>query len=162
MVDEQSQSSHDSSLVALLQSGQLFGTQELGMGLSDQQLRSLSPVALAYIGDAVYELFVRRALLMPPKRIQTYHRQVVEQVRAEQQSLYLQQLMPLLTDAEQEILRRGRNASPRGPKRLDAKTYQQATSFEALLGYLYLTNLERLADLLARIDLIPSRDGCSN
>jgi ribonuclease-3 family protein len=118
-----------------------------------RDLQALSPVALAYVGDAVFELFVRRALLTPPKRIGTYHRQVVNQVRAEQQAHYLQQLLPLLTEAEQDILRRGRNASPKGPKRLDGQTYQQATSFEALIGYLYLTNLNRLVELLGQLDM---------
>jgi ribonuclease-3 family protein len=126
------------------------------MGLSDHQLSSLSPVALAYIGDAVYELFVRGALLIPPKRIQAYHRQVVDRVKAEQQSWYLQELMPWLTDAEKDILRRGRNASPRGPRRLNGQTYQAATGFEALIGYLYLTNLDRLAEILDHIDLAAS------
>ncbi len=123
------------------------------MELSEQNLRSLSPIALAYVGDAVYELFVRGALLTPPRRLKAYHRQVVHQVRAEQQSITLQRLLPLLTEAEQDILRRGRNASPKGPKRLDGQTYQQATGFEALIGYLYLTNLDRLVELLSQVDL---------
>lgn len=132
------------------------------MDLSEQQLRSLSPVALAYVGDAVYELFVRGALLVPPRCIKTFHRQVVNRVRAEQQSLYLKQLMPLLTEAEQDLLRRGRNASPKGPKRLDGQTYQQSTSFEALIGYLYLTNLERLVELLSQLDLSTTEADCSD
>jgi len=127
--------------------------QGAGMGLSAHDLQALSPVALAYVGDAVFELFVRGALLVPPKRIGAYHKQVVNQVRAEQQAHYLQQLLSLLTAAEQDILRRGRNASPKGPKRLDGQTYQQATSFEALVGYLYLTNLDRLVELLSQLDV---------
>lgn len=151
---EVSSNSCKSSLASLLGLGEALQPQGISMELSEHQLRSLSPVALAYIGDAVYELFVRRALLLPPKRIQAYHRQVVDRVRAEQQSGYLQTLLPLLTDAEKDILRRGRNASPRGPKRLDSQTYQSATGFEALIGYLYLTNLERLAEILDHIDLV--------
>ena len=54
--------------------------------LSEAQLRALSPLALAYVGDAVYELFMRGHYLLPPKRIQAYHQQVVSQVRAEQQA----------------------------------------------------------------------------
>ncbi|MGB6013580.1 MAG: ribonuclease III domain-containing protein [Nodosilinea sp.] len=50
-------------------------------------------------------------------------------------------------------MRRGRNASSRGPKRVDSQIYQQATGFEALVGYLYLTNPSRLADLLSALDL---------
>ncbi|MEB3252423.1 MAG: ribonuclease III domain-containing protein [Cyanobacteriota bacterium] len=126
--------------------------------LSPDQAQALSPVALAYIGDAVYELFVRQAFLFPAKRIQAYHRQVVHQVRAEQQSRCLDQLLPWLTPVEQDILRRGRNASPRGPKRLEAATYQRATGFEAVIGYLYLTDPPRLRQLLHQISF-PSDEG---
>lgn len=121
--------------------------------LSPEQVNLLSPVALAYIGDAVYELFVRGLFLMPPKRIQAFHQQVVNQVRAEQQAHQVSQLMPFLTEAEQALLRRGRNASSRGPRRVDTQIYQQATGFEALVGYLYLTNPDRLAELLSGLDL---------
>ncbi|WP_340627215.1 Mini-ribonuclease 3 [Nodosilinea nodulosa] len=123
------------------------------MAISPAQVQSLSPVALAYIGDAVYELFVRGAFLLPPQRIQAFHRRVVNQVRAEQQAYQVQQLMPLLTAAEQDLLRRGRNASSRGPRRVDSQIYQQATGFEALVGYLYLTNPVRLVELLSVLDL---------
>ena len=150
------------ALARLSQFRQSLSLPGNSMDLSEHQLSSLSPVALAYIGDAVYELFVRGALLIPPRRIKAYHRQVVHQVRAEQQSLTLQQLLPLLTEAEQDILRRGRNASPKGPKRLDGPTYQQATGFEALIGYLYLTNLERLVELLSQIDLTVPEAGLSS
>lgn len=121
--------------------------------LSPAQVQTLSPIALAYIGDAVYELFVRGHFLMPPCRIQAYHQRVVNQVRAEQQSHHLCQITPYLTPAEQDILRKGRNAAPRGPRRIDPQTYQQATSFEALIGYLYLTDSQRLQELLSLIDL---------
>ena len=127
--------------------------------LSPDQAQAVSPIALAYIGDAVYELFVRRSLLFPPKRIQAYHRQVVSQVRAEQQSRCLEHLLPCLTPFEQDILRRGRNASPRGPKRLEAATYQRATGFETLIGYLYLTDPPRLWQLLHRISFFPEAGG---
>ncbi|MBD1917147.1 ribonuclease III [Phormidium sp. FACHB-322] len=123
------------------------------MALTLEQVNALSPVALAYIGDAVYELFVRGSYLLPPKRIQAFHQQVVHQVRAEQQAWQVQQLLPLLTAAEQDLLRRGRNASSRGPRRVDSQIYQQSTAFEALIGYLYLTDQSRLAELLSALDL---------
>ncbi|MGB3202362.1 MAG: ribonuclease III domain-containing protein [Nodosilinea sp.] len=140
-----------SSLQWLLQ----FSDHGSATALSAEQAQALSPVALAYIGDAVYELFVRGAFLQPPRRIQAFHRLVVNQVRAEQQAHQVQQLMPLLTEAEQDLLRRGRNASSRGPRRVDSQIYQQATGFEALVGYLYLTNPPRLAELLSAVDLGP-------
>ena len=117
------------------------------------QLKQLSPVALAYIGDAVYELFVRTKLLLPPKRIADYHSQVVAQVKAETQAAHLQDLEPYLTLAEKDILRRGRNAVTNKPRRLDLKIYQQASSFETLIGDLYLKDPQRLQDLLTKLNL---------
>ncbi|HEY9696897.1 MAG TPA: ribonuclease III domain-containing protein [Trichocoleus sp.] len=112
-------------------------------------VQRLSPAALAYVGDAVFELFIRTYYLTPPKRLKAYHEQVVTHVRAETQARYLKILRPHLTEAEQDIARRGRNASPRGPKRLDPEIYQQATGLETLLGYLYLTDSNRLTEVLA-------------
>ncbi len=123
------------------------------------QLQRLSPVALAYIGDAVYELFVRTKLLLPPKRIADYHSQVVTQVRAETQAAYLQDLESCLTPVEKDILRRGRNAVNNKPRRLDLKIYQQASSFETLIGYLYLRDPQRLQELLAKLNLFNRLDG---
>lgn len=119
-------------------------------------LQQVAPAALAYLGDAVYELYIRRAYLMPPKRLQSYHDQVVAQVRAERQADHLRTLLPLLTEPELEILKRGRNAATRHPKRVDPSIYQQATSLETLIGYLYLTDPSRLAQLLAQLELDPS------
>lgn len=116
------------------------------------QIERLSPIALAYIGDAVFELYVRTKFLMPPKRMADYHGQVVTQVRAESQAIHLSQLLPYLVDSEKEILRRGRNACTTKPRRLDRHTYQQATGLEALIGYLHLTNPQRLQDLLTKLD----------
>jgi ribonuclease-3 family protein len=141
------------SLHWLLQFNKAMLTGRPQMVLSNEQVQSLTPTALAYIGDAVYELFIRGSFLLPPKRIQSYHRQVVDQVRAEQQAEVLNQLTPQLTPAEQDVLRRGRNSSPRGPKRLPMGIYQRATGFETLLGYLYLTDPDRLAELLGQLDL---------
>jgi ribonuclease-3 family protein len=124
--------------------------------LPDQSAVSVqrfSPAALAYLGDAVYELYVRAAYLVPPKRLQDYHTQVVSHVRAETQALHLEFLQPYLTETEQEILRRGRNAVTNKPRRVEPKIYQQATSLETLLGYLYITDPQRLFQLLNQIPL---------
>ncbi|MEY3298146.1 MAG: hypothetical protein RLZZ597_1406 [Cyanobacteriota bacterium] len=121
--------------------------------LTPAQARGLSPIALAYMGDAVYELYVRSQFLLPPKRIQDYHNRVVDQVKAEQQAYWAEQLAPHLTVTEQDVFRWGRNASSRGPKRLDGAIYQQATGFETLIGYLYLTDPERLAELLSYLKI---------
>ncbi|MGL5943465.1 MAG: Mini-ribonuclease 3 [Waterburya sp.] len=116
------------------------------------QIERLSPIALAYIGDAVFELYVRTQFLMPPKRMTDYHSQVVTQVRAESQAVHLAILLPELTDSEKEILRRGRNACVTKPRRLARQTYQKATGLEALIGYLYLTNPQRLQELFSKLN----------
>ncbi|KOR35673.1 hypothetical protein AM228_17180 [Planktothricoides sp. SR001] len=116
--------------------------------LSKQQVNQLSPTALAYLGDAVYELYIRGLYLLPPKRQHSYHQEVVAQVRAETQAEHLRSLEPYLTDVEQDIIRRGRNAASGKPKRVSATVYQQATSLETLMGYLYLTDGDRLRQLL--------------
>lgn len=128
--------------------------------LTEAQLKRLSPAALAYVGDAVYELYVRLHFLYPPKKTQLYHQRVVEQVRAESQANRLRSLEPHLTPLEQEILRRGRNASSRRHKRIDPDVYQQASSLEALIGYLYLSDPQRLFQLLTIIQTaIAQADG---
>lgn len=119
------------------------------------QIQQLSPAALAYLGDAVYELYIRSRHLLPPKRLQSYHQQVVAQVRAEAQAHYLRSLHPHLTQAELDLLKRGRNAASGGPKRVEQEIYQQASSLETLIGYLYLTNPQRLVELLNQLDLDP-------
>ncbi|MBD0344792.1 MAG: Mini-ribonuclease 3 [Coleofasciculus sp. Co-bin14] len=122
---------------------------------SNLQIQQVSPASLAYLGDAVYELYIRTRHLLPAKRISDYHHQVVSQVRAESQANHLRSLEPHLTAPELDILRRGRNAVTGSPRRLDPKIYQQATSLETLIGYLFLTNPQRLTQLLAYLDLDP-------
>jgi ribonuclease III family protein len=121
--------------------------------LSFSELQQLSPGALAYLGDAVYELYIRRYYLNPPKRIQAYHQQVVSQVRAETQAHHLDQLIPFLTSTELDLIKRGRNAATSRPKRIDPETYQRATSLETLIGYLYLSDMQRLVELLGHLQI---------
>ena len=120
--------------------------------LPKAEVRKLSPAALAYLGDSVYELFVRLQYLSPPTRLQAYHKNVVSQVRAEAQAAHIQRLQDILTDAEQAILRQGRNAATGHPKRLSPSIYQSATGLEALIGYLYLTDQYRLLSILAHLE----------
>lgn len=120
---------------------------------SVSEIQRLSPAALAYLGDAVYELYIRRRCLLPPKRSEIYHQQVVSQVRAETQASHLRSLMPHLSESEHEFIKRGRNAAVNRPKRLDPEIYQNATSLEALIGYLYLTDVDRLIELLGFLNL---------
>lgn len=127
------------------------------MPLTTAQVQQISPTALAYLGDAVYELYVRSRYLLPAKRSQTYHRLVVAQVRAEAQAIHLRSLTPHLNSTELEIVRRGRNAVTNRPKRVDPEIYQQATSLETLMGYLYLTDTPRLIQLLQMLQLEPNQ-----
>lgn len=112
------------------------------------QVKTLSPTALAYLGDAVFELFVRSQLLMPPRKINDYHQSVVAHVKAESQAQLAQVILPHLTEEEQTIFRRARNSAMGKPKRVPLNVYQQATGLEALLGYLHLTDPNRLAEVL--------------
>ncbi|MGF1458872.1 MAG: Mini-ribonuclease 3 [Leptolyngbyaceae cyanobacterium] len=121
--------------------------------LSPDDLRKLSPLALAYIGDAVYELFVRSRLLLPPRRAGAFHQQVVQHVRAEQQAQYLEILIPHLLAVELDLLRRARNAASGRKVRASLQDYRQATAFEALLGYLYLADSQRLLEVLSHLPI---------
>jgi ribonuclease III family protein len=116
-------------------------------------IQQLSPGFLAYLGDAVYELYVRSHYIFPPRRLADYHNQVVSLVRAESQAAFLSNLRPYLTEFEKEIVRRGRNTAAVGRRRVSPELYQQATSLETLIGYLYLQNPQRLNQLLGKLNL---------
>ncbi|MBW4646907.1 MAG: ribonuclease III [Goleter apudmare HA4340-LM2] len=131
----------------------LASTAHIHQCISQSHLQQLSPAALAYVGDAIYELYVRMSYLLPLQRPDTYHRLVVAQVRAEKQALHLRSLTPYLNTNELEIVRRGRNAATGRPKRVDPEVYQQATSLETLIGYLYLSDFQRLTELLQKLHL---------
>lgn len=127
--------------------------QPLAVGLMAAQIQQISPASLAYLGDAVYELYIRTNYLLPPKNSHLYHQLVVEQVRAETQALHLASLTPHLNATELEVVRRGRNTASKHSRRVNPKTYQQASSLETLLGYLYLTDFSRLNQLLEQLKL---------
>ena len=129
----------------------------LGQALTDpgprNQLNTIAPISLAYVGDAVFELYVRSRLLIPAKRIRDYHHLVVNHVKAEQQSHHLDVLMPHLSSDELDILRRGRNATTGRNRRANGPDYQKATGFEALIGFLYLSDQARLLELLNHLEI---------
>jgi ribonuclease III family protein len=121
--------------------------------LAPNTAQTLSPAALAYLGDSVYELYIRTQYLLPPTRIRDYHQQVVSCVRAETQAAFVKTLMPHLSPEEIRIVKQGRNAATGHPKRLSLEIYRYATALETLIGYLYLTDTDRLYDLLGRFCL---------
>lgn len=98
------------------------------------------PLVLAYMGDAVYEVFIR-TLIVGRENLPVHmlHEHSVKFVKAKAQSNIIHGIMEILTPEEQDIVRRGRNArSGTIPKNADITEYKRATGFEALLGYLYL------------------------
>ena len=108
--------------------------------LSADDLRAISAIGLAHMGDAVYELLVRTWLCVHGKATgKGLHRATVDLVRAPEQARRAQRILPLLTEAEQEVFRRGRNAHVHSiPQHASRAEYQQATALEALFGWLYL------------------------
>jgi ribonuclease-3 family protein len=107
---------------------------------------------LAWLGDAVWELHQRLKFCKTPGRSQDLHQAVVSLVRADAQAAALEKLEPFLTDQERDYVRRGRNRAGRGPKRADAGIYGRATGFETMIGWLFLQNPARLAQLLDRLE----------
>lgn len=105
-----------------------------------------SPLAMAYLGDAYYEVFVRRFLIDAGLvKVNELHRQAVRLVCANAQDQLLRWLEPQLDETEKDWVRRGRNAnSGRCPASTDIATYRRATGFECLVGYWSLTLPERL------------------
>lgn len=102
-------------------------------------IRAYSSMALAYIGDAAYEILVRDHLARSGEPVNTLHRKAKEFVSAAAQSSFMEFLEPLLTEEEAEVYRRGRNAKSHShPKNAEIVAYRRATGFEALFGYLYL------------------------
>ena len=115
----------------------------------DVKVRTLSPLALAVVGDGVYELMVRERLVSAANRPNgELHKAAVAQVRAEAQADAVRRLLPLLTEEETAVYKRGRNAHT--ARNSDA--YHQATGLEALFGYLYLSGeIGRIRQLFSLI-----------
>ena len=113
----------------------------------------MKPLALAFVGDCVYELYIRNYLITERFRdVNELHRKSVFFVKAKAQSYILHELEAELQEEERNIVRRGRNAHPHTvPKNADVADYRLATAYETLIGYLYLAGYrERLAYILER------------
>ncbi len=112
---------------------------------------SYSPLALAYMGDAVYEVLVRtRVMNRGSMQVNKMHKKSASLVKAEAQARIIQALQEELTEEETAVYKRGRNAhSASSAKNASIRDYRMATGFEALVGYLYLTGqYERLLKLV--------------
>ncbi|CAM6105824.1 unnamed protein product [Calypogeia fissa] len=109
--------------------------------------------ALAYMGDAIFELYVRRHFLTPPQSMEKYNQRVTALVCCEAQHALLQKLVKqdVLTEEERDVLRWGRNVdagNKTARRRAGGSVYNSASSLETLIGYLYLTNVERLQEVI--------------
>lgn len=118
---------------------------------SKDEIQLMSPLTWAYIGDAVYELYVRNKLInetnMKPHKL---HIEAIKYVKAKSQADKLNEIYEMLNDEEKDIVRRGRNTQNHHlPKNSNVQEYMYSTAFEALIGYLYLTEQnERLKEIL--------------
>ena len=119
--------------------------------LEEKDLRTYSPLTLAYIGDGVYELVIRTVLVKKGNcPVNQLHRKASSLVKAASQSAMMEFIEPMLTEEEHSVYRRGRNAhSPTMAKHATMADYRRATGFEALMGYLYLTGqIDRMLQLI--------------
>lgn len=120
-------------------------------GFADVDLRTYSPLTLAYIGDSIYDLVIRTLLVKHgnshPNKL---HKKASAMVKASAQAEMIESLLPVLTEEEEAVYKRGRNAkSYTMAKNATMSDYRKATGFEALMGYLYLKeDLGRMIELI--------------
>ncbi len=133
-----------------------------GMQIIPQAVQIELPVlATAYLGDAVYELYVRGYLLKKGyRKVRRLHEQATSMVCASRQAEFLRKIEDRLTAEEKEIAKRGRNAkSGHAPKNIDIREYRMSTGFETLLGYLFLREQEdRIEELMGYVIEIWEKD----
>ena len=137
------------------------------MRLYDKEINAdmLSPLTLAFTGDAVFSLFIREMLVCDANRpVGQLHKLSVQWVKASAQAKGMKAVLPMLTDTELSVFKRGRNAhTSHTPKNQSGCDYHYATGFEALVGYLYLKNEEeRLNRLLSEVIKIFKDDESEN
>lgn len=119
----------------------------------EKQVNQISPLTWAYVGDAVYELYVRTYLIdttdLKPNNL---HKEAIKYVKAKSQAAILYELQEILTEKEQEVVRRTRNTQNHHlPKNANVQEYMYATALEGLIGYLYLTKQKDRLDELFKI-----------
>ena len=111
--------------------------------LSLEGINMMNPLQLAYVGDAVYELFVSTAILTEGSNVKSLHREATKYVKARAQAQSVHMLDEFLTDREKYFVKKGRNAKINSaPRNADLVDYKYATGFECLFGYLYLSGQE--------------------
>ncbi|WP_302625779.1 Mini-ribonuclease 3 [uncultured Eubacterium sp.] len=129
----------------------LFEIIKRNMGLKEIHITDYSPLTLAYIGDGIYEIVVRTIIVDEANRqVNKIHRAASELVKAGSQAKMIHLLEDMLTEEEQTIYKRGRNAKAvTRAKNASMSDYRTATGFEALMGWLYLTGQsQRMMELI--------------
>lgn len=119
--------------------------------IKDVDIRTYSPLLLAYVGDAVYDLAIRTYVVSSGNVSNNkLHNETIKFVSAKAQAKIIDKLMPSLSEEETAIYRRGKNAKPNSTaKNASLAEYLKATGFEALIGYLYLSDKEeRMIELI--------------
>ena len=119
--------------------------------MEEVDVKSYSPLTLAYIGDCVYDLVIKNLVISHGnKQVNKLHKETSSLVQASTQSLMMRKMQECLTEEEHAVYKRGRNAKSISPAKNQSITdYRRATGFEALLGYLYLKKeWKRMLDLV--------------
>ena len=118
-----------------------------------EEINQISPLVWAYVGDCVYELYIRTYLVdttnLKPHKL---HIESIKYVKAGAQAKFLEEFYDFLTDEEKDIVRRGRNANNHHlPKNSNVQEYMYSTAFEGLIGYLYLCKrYERVKEIIEK------------
>jgi ribonuclease-3 family protein len=129
----------------------IFTIIQNNMNLEDISIETYSPLTLAYIGDAIYELVIRTIMVdKGNKAVNKLHKETANLVKAETQATFIHLIEDILTQEELAVYKRGRNAkSFTKAKNASVSQYRHATGFEALMGWLYLTkNTDRMLYLI--------------
>lgn len=129
----------------------LLGQLKKEFGCKEVDIRTYSPLALAYIGDSIYDVIIRTVVVERGNQsTKKLHRTAVRYVNAGTQARMAESLQEVLTEEEEEVYRRGRNAKSNSTaKNASLADYRKATGMEALLGYLYLQDrMDRAVELV--------------
>ena len=120
-------------------------------GIESKDIRTYSPLTLAYVGDAVFDVIIRSILVNKGNTaVNKLHKRASDIVKAGTQAAFVKALMDNFTEEEADVYRRGRNSKPHTKaKNATTMDYLDATGFEAIIGYLYLTdNMDRICELI--------------
>ena len=123
---------------------------DISQKITEERAKLMSPVVLAYLGDAVYSLYVREKLAFnSDAKSGALNKKAAQTVSAGQQAKLVTAILPILTEKEQDIYRRAKNAKKISKAKNHAPTdYSKSTGFEALVGYLYVTGQEERMNYL--------------